>query len=66
MAANVKGFFRHPARRTHRARVAHSAAGWRKGLPSPSLRHASPVELNRCSATFSPTDYGDSMVLGDS
>jgi hypothetical protein len=44
---NVKGFFRHPARRTHRACIAHSAAGWRKGLPPPSLRHAGPVGLNR-------------------
>ena len=31
-----------------------------------SIPTGCPSELNRCSATFSPTDYGNSMVFGDS
>jgi hypothetical protein len=45
--SNVKGFFRHPAGRTHCACVAHSAAGWRKG----------PVGLNRCRRSWHSASY---------
>src|SRR5438045_315363 len=46
LEANVRGFFRHPARRVVAQAATAVAAGWRQG----------PVELNRCPRALAP--YG--------